>query len=182
MAENYATSKKNDFSKYENLAKQKFLESLSNNNLKKKDSLITKKFDSENLRNNKNENEFLKNLTNNLNENSNFYEKNVESNANQYFKEEKILKKEKNSFTNNNEFDNKNYNQYKNNENKSQFEKFYDWLKEKWINIKNNQNARNYVNPFRNDEDPSGRYCYYTISGICCFLYLIILVLIMSAN
>lgn len=53
----------------------------------------------------------------------------------------------------------------------SLWDKAWKWTKDKFFEIKNNENVRICINPFRNDPDPYARYCYYCMTVTCCFIW-----------
>lgn len=170
-----------NFSKYENIAKQKFLESISsNNNIKKKSTITNINFNtsSNNITNSINPN--INNNNNDLykaNENLISNEKNEDfsQNKNQAENKNSLLEKESN-------FSYKKLNQVHSEEETPQWEKAWNWIKIKFVEVKNNENVRTCVNPFRNDPDPYARYCYYCMTATCCFIWFLIFYMAMSTS
>lgn len=189
VLENNATSQAANFSKFENIAKLKFLESLSNNNLKKKHSTIINNNTDVSKKNNLNKPDYnnLNSITgiNDFDNNPNLYvdkNQNVTKNNfkdNQSIKENFLLEKE---YDFNYTKLSHSQTQHCRKESNNKLEKAYNWLNEKYINIRNDQRIKNFVNPFRNDDDPTGRYCYYCMTATCVFIYLIILFLLINSN
>ena len=164
-----------NFSKYENLAKQKFLESLSSNYLKKKSTITNINFNNDNNTSNSNVN--IKD-NNNANFNSTEYLK-IKSNLEESKNEQKdlFLNKENNvSYKKLNQV----HSELNNEGETPLWEKAWKWTKEKLVEIKNNENFRTCINPFRNDSDPYARYCYYCMTITCCFIWFMLFYMALS--
>lgn len=62
------------------------------------------------------------------------------------------------------------------------FWKAVDWVKEKCIELKNNESFRTCLNPFRHDEDPTMRYVYYCLSATAAFILFLLIYFILSTE
>lgn len=152
-----------NFSKFENLAKQKFLESLSSNTMKKKTS--TKNLSANiSSHNNPDENENIKLLKSKSNDMNNL------ENENYTLKNKILIKNNRSHSDHNRGYDLSSFD----------FWKTVDRVKEKCIELKNNENFRSCINPFRHDQDPTMRYVYYCLSATSALILFLLLYFILT--
>jgi len=165
-----------NFAKHENLAKMKFLDSLTDKNTKKKSMITELKF----VESRANVDNQIDNNVNKINPNDNKNSKDtaIEISKKSDFQNASIFeKKDSIKFQGNSH----NYSKlYEAQSETPKWEKFLNLIKKKSIEIYENEELRTCLNPFRNDSDPTSRYCYYCLTATCCLIWFMLFYIAMS--